>query len=353
MIYLDFLLFLLYNMNRKRKDDRLMGDLRFKNGKFRILCVSDVHGVKDYDTRVMRDLDAIVGKENPDLVLFLGDNVWRDGAETPETLRNFITALVKPLNERGIPWAHVFGNHDAEKGFPVKDQQPVYEAIEGCLSTAGPEDISGTGNWVLQIKDEKGEKTVFNVWGLDSGRNIGEFLEDYGFPRDARLARLEDPFYTSSGYDVIRFDQIMWYWNTSKQIEAENGQKVPGMMAFHIALPEYVVLHRNPAQTKYKGTMRETNGSGPVNTGLFAAMVQRGDIKTVVCGHDHINDCEGEYLDIRLTYDAGLGYDGYCAGDLRGGRIVEIDEADPWHVKTYMVRSSECVENYEFESTLM
>ena len=297
-------------------------ELRFKDGKFKIICFSDVHGVKNFDTRVIRDLTAIVDKHTPDLVLFLGDNVWRDGAENEDTLRTFITALVQPLNERGIPWAHVFGNHDAEKGFPVKEQQKVYEAIEGCLSTAGPEDISGTGNWVLQVKASKGEKTVYNVWGLDSGRDVGDFLEACGFERDGRLAKLPDPLYVSSSYDSIRFDQIMWYWNTSKQIEAENGYKVPGMMAFHIALPEFVLPYRNPAQTKYKGTMRETVGSGPVNTGLFATMVQRGDIKTVVCGHDHIIDSEGEYLGIKLTYDAGLGYDGYCAGDMRGGRVI-------------------------------
>ena len=325
--------------------------LRFQNGKFKIACFSDLHGRKNFDTRVVRDLTAIVEKHQPDLVLFLGDNVWADGAENEETLRAFMSAVIKPLNDRKIPWAHVYGNHDAEKGFAVKDQQPVYESMEGCLSCAGDPDISGTGNWVLQIRQEHGDKTVFNIWGLDSGRGIDDFLEDNGFPRDHRLAKLEDPLYFSGGYDAIRFDQIHWYWNTSTQIEKENGQKVPGMMVFHIALPEYAILHRNPAWTHYKGTMRETVGSGPVNTGMFATMVQRGDIKTVVVGHDHINDCEGDYLGIKLTYDAGLGYDGYCAGDLRGGRMVEVDENDPWNAKTYMVRASECVENYEFENT--
>lgn len=325
--------------------------LRFRNGKFKVICFSDAHGVRQFDRRVVRDIEAIAKKENPDLVLFLGDNVWRDGAENADSVRAFMQAVTQPLCEQGIPWAHVYGNHDAESGFAVKEQQAVYEALDGCLSTAGPADISGTGNWVLQVKEENGERTVFNIWGLDSGRNIGEFLEDYGFPRDSRLAKLDDPLYVSSAYDVIRFDQIMWYWNTSKQIEAENGQKVPGMMVFHIALPEYALPYRNPAQTKYKGTMRETIGSGPVNTGLFATMVQRGDIKTLVCGHDHIIDSEGEYLGIRLTYDAGIGYDGYCAGDLRGGRVVEIDEKDPWHCRTYMVRASECVENYEYLDT--
>lgn len=326
-------------------------ELRFRNGKFRILCFSDAHGVYDFDKRVVRDIDAITENTKPDLVLFLGDNVWRDGAENAQTLRHFMSAIVKPLNERNIPWAHVFGNHDAERGFKIKDQQAIYETIEGCLSQAGPEDISGTGNWVLQIKSENSDKTVYNVWGLDSGRGLGEFLRDCGLPAEDKLAKLPDPMYVSQTYDAIRFDQIMWYWNTSVEIEKENGYKVPGCMVFHIAIPEYIIPYKNVAETKYKGNRRESIGSGPVNTGLFATMVQRGDIKTVVCGHDHINDCEGTYLGINLTYDGGIGYDGYCAGDMRGGRIIDVTEADPWNVNTYMVRSADYVENYEYLNT--
>ncbi len=328
----------------------MKNELRFKNGKFRILCFSDSHGIKDFDRRVVRDIDAITQNTKPDLVLFLGDNVWRDGGENEDTLRSFMTAVTKPLTDRGIPWAHVFGNHDMERGYLTKDQQTVYESIEGCLSSAGPEEISGVGNWVLEIKAEHSDKTVYNVWGIDSGRGIGEFLSCCGLPADTKV-KLSDPLYVSSGYDAVKFDQQMWYWNESLKIEKENGGKVPGLMTMHIALPEYVLLYKNVQETNFKGTHRESIGSAPVNSGFFATLVQRGDIKTVVAGHDHINDCEGEYMGIKLTYDAGIGYDGYCHGDLRGGRIVEVSEADPWNVNTYMVRSADYVENYEFLNT--
>ncbi len=328
----------------------MKNELRFKNGSFRILCFSDSHGIKDFDTRVVRDIDAIVGATNPDLVLFLGDNVWKDGAESEDTLRRFMSAVVKPLNKRSIPWAHVFGNHDMERGFLTKDQQPVYESIEGCLSSAGPEEISGVGNWLLEIKSESSDKTVYNVWGLDSGRGIGEFLDYCGLPRDTKT-KLSDPLHVSSSYDTVKFDQQMWYWNESKRTEKENGGKVPGLMVMHMAFPEYVLLYKNVQETDFRGTHRESVGSGPVNSGMLATLAQRGDVKTVVVGHDHINDCEGTYLGIRLTYDAGIGYDGYCHGDLRGGRIVDITEADPWNVKTYMVRSADYVEGYEYLDT--
>ncbi len=326
-------------------------ELRFKNGKFRVLCFSDSHGIKDFDKRIVRDIDAIAEGTKPDLVLFLGDNVWCDGAENEETLRSFMTAVTKPLTERGIPWAHVFGNHDMERGFLTKDQQPVYESIEGCLSEAGPEEISGIGNWVLEIKSENSDKTVYNIWGLDSGRGIGEFLSYCGLPADGKLAKLPDPLHVSAGYDSVKFDQQMWYWNKSVEMEKKYGGKVPACMVMHMAFPEYCLLYKNVAETQFSGTHRESVGSGPVNTGIFATLVQRGDVKTVVVGHDHINDCEGTYLGIKLTYDGGIGYDGYCHGDLRGGRIIDITEKDPWNVDTYMVRSSDFVENYECENT--
>lgn len=328
-----------------------MSNLRFKNGEFKIICFSDAHGIRDFDKRIVRDIDAIVENVKPDLVLFLGDCVWKDGAEDEESLHGFVSAMVSPLNKRNIPWAHVFGNHDAERGFAVKDQQTVYEKIEGCLSTAGPEDISGTGNWVLQIKSEYSDKTVYNVWGLDSGRDIWDFLSYCNLPTDPKTAKLPDPMYVSSNYDAVKFDQIMWYWNTSKQLEQENGSKVPGCMVMHMPLPEYCIPYKNTAETKYSGFRRESIGSSPVNTGLFAALVQRGDVKTVVSGHDHINDFEGTYLGVKLTFDAGIGYDGYCAGDMRGGRVIRICENDPWNVETFMVRASEFVKDYEFQST--
>ena len=327
-----------------------MRQLKFRDGKFRILCFSDSHGRKDFDTRVVRDIEAIAEGTKSDLVLFLGDNVWSDGAENEDTLRAFMTAVTKPLTDRGIPWAHVFGNHDMERGYLTKDQQRVYEELPGCLSTAGPEEVYGTGNWVLEVKSEHSDKTAYAVWGIDSGRGVGEFLEECGLPRDAKV-KLPDPLHVSSSYDSVKFTQQMWYWNESVRLERENGGRVPGLMTMHIALPEYVLLYKNVQETGFKGTGREGVGSGPINSGFFATMLQRGDIKTVISGHDHINDWEGKYLGIHLAYEAGIGYDGYCHGDLRGGRIVDVKEDDPWNVSTYMVRSKDFVENYESEDT--
>ena len=120
--------------------------LQFKNGKFRIFTLSDTHVDANGDRRITRDIDAIVEAIRPDLVLYLGDQVWQSGAENADTLREALHMQTDPVESRGIPWAHVFGNHDRERGFPNAEQEKIYEEFPHCLSQAGPDEIDGTGN---------------------------------------------------------------------------------------------------------------------------------------------------------------------------------------------------------------
>ncbi len=320
--------------------------LRFKDGKFRILIFSDTHGIKNYDTRITRDIDAIIDGTSPSIVLFNGDQVWGDGAENADSLRAFLKAITGPAEKRGIPWAHVFGNHDDEKGYINEEQQKVYEEFEFCLTKRGPAEAAGTGNYVLPVLSEKSDKIVYNIWGLDSHDSFNDYKKEFGLKEDPWFFRMPDPLFPSGGYDSIRFSQLMWYWNTSEELDKYNGGRIPGMMFFHIPIPEFITLYRNTAQTHYEGLMRESCGNGPIDSGLFNCLVERGEVKTVVCGHDHINDFEGEYCNIRLAMDGGISYDGYCDDDIRGGRIIDVSETSPFDVFTYMVRASEYVPDY-------
>ena len=320
-------------------------ELRFRDGRFRILCVSDMHGVANLDKRLIRDFDAILASESPDLVLLLGDQVWQDAAEDESSLRAFLTAVDEPLSRRGIPWAHVFGNHDEERGFASERQQAVYESFPYCLSKRGGADVAGVSNYCLPVLGSGGEP-AYLIWAMDTHRGFGDYIREFGLDPDPWFYKLSEPMHVNSGYDTVRFSQIRWYRDLSGACEKAYGRKIPGCMVFHIALPEYTVPYRNPAQTHYRGNMRETIGCGPVNSGLFNAIVERGDVKILVCGHDHINDWQADYQGVWLTYDGGLSYDGYCDEDLRGGRIIDIDENDPCRVVTRMVRSADVVDGY-------
>ncbi len=322
--------------------------LRFKNGTFRILTISDLHGVVNYDKRLTRDLAALLDGVKPDLLLVLGDVADHDAVERAENLRSYLSDLNAVMAARNIPWAHTFGNHDCEAHRSFS-QMAVYEEMSHCISKRGPAGVSGVTNYVLPVSDEAGEHVLFNVWMLDSHDCLGDYMRQYGLGDPGNKWDMQCAYPSclhgwAAGYDTLRFDQVMWYYNGSRFFERSAGHKVPGLLGLHIPLPEYRVIYQNPAESYYEGIMRETVGNAPVNAGMLNAMVERGDVKTVVAGHDHINDCTGIFMGVKLTYDAGLSYDCYCDDDLRGGRVFDLDAKNPADVKTYMVRARDYVE---------
>lgn len=313
--------------------------LRFnKNGKFRILMMSDLHGGIGCSAQLPVAIEALIENTRPDLVLLGGDTAGpgRIHVETAEHLRSLLEAVTLPMEKRGIPWAHVFGNHDDNFGLSNEEQESVYESFPCCVSKYGDKTVSGVGNYVLPIKASGSEKVIFNVFGLDSHGNMNQFGAHFGLP--AMRYVLPNHFCLGRDYDTVHFDQIMWYYNTSAEMEKRNGEKIPALMYMHIPLPEFCLIDRNPEECGYQGNQREDIGCGELNSGLFSACLQRGDVKAIFCGHDHINDFYGTYCGIMLGYDAGMDYDAYQQNDLRGGRIFDLDEKDAWHIKTSMVR---------------
>ena len=111
-------------------------------------------------------------------------------------------------------------------------------------------------------------------------------------------------------------------------------------MFFHIPLRQFAEMTAN---TKFTGDRNEAECPSKIDGGLFAAVLERGDVKGIFCGHDHTNNYIGEWMEIKLGYDASIGYASYNLPDSdprsahsRGGRVFVIDQSDPWHFKTWM-----------------
>lgn len=315
--------------------------LRFGNdGKFKILTFSDLHAKDNYDRRTTRAVRDLVEYVKPDLVLVLGDVVHHISGETKEIILEKVYAYLRDamsvMEEKKIPWAHIFGNHDWNIGIDNSEQQPLYERFEHCLTKRGPEAISGTGNYMLPLYSRDGGRIVFNLWGLDSHDDQWTFAEYCKNP-EVKNAVLPKRFCSGNKHDVIHFDQLMWYWNSSVELERYAGAKIPSLMFFHVPIPEFVLINRNPVETRMKGKYGEPVGCSEINSGLFSAILQRGDVKLIVCGHEHYNTYDGYYCGVHLCYDGGLSYDGYCNAASRGGRVIELDENDIDNYNTHMV----------------
>ena len=88
-------------------------ELRFsEDGTFKILMLSDIQETLDYDERSLRSMDALIEREQPDLVLLGGDICNGLVLKTAQELSDYLDIFTAPMEKRGIPWAHVFGNHD-------------------------------------------------------------------------------------------------------------------------------------------------------------------------------------------------------------------------------------------------
>ena len=83
-----------------------------------------------------------------------------------------------------------------------------------------------------------------------------------------------------------------------------------------------------------------------MNSGLFTAALERGDVRGMFVGHDHINSYVGNYHGIYLGYAANVGYQTYGLGGgnndrLRGVRMFELDIDNLGEFETRMVFASD------------
>jgi len=308
-----------------------------EQGKFRVLFLSDLHGGYGQSEQLAQAIEAMVDYTKPDLVMLNGDTAGCGPihVETAEQVREMLKIDTEPMEKRGIPWAHTFGNHDDNYGMSREEQEPIYESFPLCVSKHGEEQMAGVANYCLPILAHDSEKIVFNVWAFDSHDNVTLLAKRLGLPEDMKII-MRKMRAGSTGYDTVRFEQLMWYYNTSKQLEAYNKSKIPGLMLMHIAIPEHDMVADNRVECGYEGEQYEDCAFTCLNSGLFSACLERGDVKMILAGHDHYNDFIGEYCGIQLGYVGSVTYDGYQRDDLRGARIVDINENG--EIKTQMIR---------------
>ena len=296
--------------------------LRFSPaGRFRILMVSDFHAGEAYNPKLKLGLETLIAHTAPDFVMIGGDQILiRD---TAEEVREYFCDILEPVLKRNLPWAAVFGNHDRECGIDIREEQKAYESIPGCMGEAGPEEIHGVGNFRIPVLSSGSDTPAFYIWAMDSNRYMRDWIPEFGLDPDTRFV-LPDHFNDDSGDGIPLFDQVQWYYNGSKAAEKESGRKIPGVLFMHTPLPEYLQILRNPEECGAVGSLRSHIGCSEISSGLFLACLERGDIKGIFFGHEHLCDISGKYCGITMACDAALGFNMSGHDDLRGGRVIDL-----------------------------
>lgn len=305
--------------------------LRFnKNGKFKILQIADAHfstgvgkcrdpvpeeSAKDCeaDPRTLRFIERVLDIEKPDFVVLTGDQIYGEGAPDPRTA---LYKLVKPLATRKIPFAVVLGNHDDKLTFSREEMINLADGLPYSLTSSGPLEVDGWGNYGLLVKSSKMFK---------KGAAALYFLDSHGYSTQPKIA---------SGYDWFKDSQILWLESEAKKMEEQMvKEKKLGMAFFHIPIPEY----RNLDNQAFIGEHREGITAPRYNSDM-RTLFGRANIQVATVGHDHCNDyC---LLDIQnsgneqyesrmwLCYGGAVGEGGYGGynGYIRRLRVYELDE---------------------------
>jgi predicted MPP superfamily phosphohydrolase len=311
--------------------------LKFRpDGSFKICCFSDLHQTANYHPSTLAAMHGIIEREQPDLVL-LGGDLWNENPEaTVEQLREFLDIFSAPMEQRHIPWAHVYGNHDHDILMDRRLVQSVFESYPHCVSGHTEEGVDGVSNFLLPIRSSDEKRIAFAVWGLDTHNlSDGQKLRNGVNLREAHQAK--DIPYGTSHWDFVRFNQLRWYYDTSEALEAYNGSPVDALMLMHAPILEFGICMKDPARTSLVGDMPEALFSGSLNSGLLATVLQRGDVRAIVSGHMHEDNFAADYCGVKLCFDGAIGFRGTEADISRCARIFTLCESDTARMDTHIV----------------
>lgn len=275
--------------------------------------VSDENVFAKEGTYSLELITKLIEANDPDLITLSGDNAWGPVS---------YMEVVSWIDSFGIPWAPVMGNHDGEgciSEFWAAYQ--LYEA-ENCLFEFGPKDM-GYGNYIINVTEN--DDIVHTFFMMDTHSSAEYTLEDGS---------------VIEGYDHLWENQMLWYEWAVNGIEDLAGHKVESTVIMHIPVVEYLDAWDyvsvesekefgdiNPVYSSIaSGDKFEYGGMAPVNNGFFDLCKELGSTKTILVGHDHVNDFIINYEGITLAYSVKTGFGSYWVEDLIGGTTVNIND---------------------------
>ncbi len=279
------------------------------NGKFKIAQFTDthVHFDKNDSKHVFELMRTVIDAEKPDLIVFSGDVVLQHDQKQAYDIFEQI------CKEKDVLWAVVLGNHDEEHNVSRKDIGLLLSEYPHCITNVSY-GIKGATNFVYPVYG-KNDATEAVLYFLDSN--------SYSAIKD----RVD-------GYGWFGISQIQWYKEKSAEFtKANDGKPVPALAFFHIPLPEYNIVWDDP-DIKTIGVKNESVCCPKINSGMFAAMVECGDVMGTFVGHDHVNDYIGGLYGIALAYGRASGGKNTYGNLKSGSRIIELTagkrEFDTW-----------------------
>lgn len=314
-------------------------NIGFKNGKLKILQISDLQDTRLTSVDTLRFMDAVMKSVRPDLIIFTGDQLdvvglWGKGERAHKNVETAIKNLFSVFEDYDVPFALTFGNHDCETGVPNEAQARIYAQFENCICFDEPDDgRPDVGTYCIPVSSSDGNSTVMNIFVTDTHSSVG-----------------------GRGLAPVDQSQIDYFTSISERdsLPAISFRHIPPPEIYELleevpkgakgALPAYrsrkgKFYRLNKALIKDSGTFGETPSVPDGNNGEFDALARCG-VFAVFCGHDHYNSFVGTLNGVDIGYCPGGGYSSYGQPS-RAVRVFEFNEDDITNYKTYTVSRSE------------
>ena len=283
------------------------------DGKFTVLQISDPQDDHNPAYDLVNFIKISIDETNPDLIIFTGDIVedsragdigidgepFREGVEidgdyeaTLENVKIACAAVFGAAEEAGITFTVTQGNKVYACGVTNEDWLKIYSSYKNCLAVDESSDADGRIDHNLEIKASDSDKTVFNIWLSDTGRNS------------------------------VSQEQIDWYKTESAALkEANGGEAVPSILFQHIPVADMGNLFEEcnfwdegasiEGGKCYRLNHDLANGchAGAMvpgqTTEQFKAWKECGDVLGAYFGHWHTEGYTGTWDGIELGFTYG------------------------------------------------
>ncbi len=316
-----------------------VGEMRLfcnQNGDFTILIVSDPQcDTKAQWREAAAELETLIVRSGPDFVLINGDMNSKNKIDA-----DMWDLFITPVTSRNLFWSTTNGNHD-----PYTDEHyKMYKSYARCLnsrvSKGDPNfEAQRPMNYVIPVYSFDGKRVVFAIYALDSGTS------------------------NIHGYEGLTSRQIAWYTQQSNTLKRQNGGRaVISLMCLHTPLTQTIdMFYSNAAAAaatpKISGGLYPVYGitrqsdaaitdyhcengtfvsksfihtTAPQNDrGIFKKVLELGDVKAFVFGHEHKTNIVGSYKGVLLSFAGKLSTGCYSDTLCRGGRVIKFNHYCP------------------------
>lgn len=277
-------------------------ELKFDNkGQFKVVQFTDIHYKIDKEaSKLSLEMMAnTLDQEKPNLVVFTGDVI------TSKDLQKAWDNVLEVVISRNIPYVVTLGNHDDEGEWKRKQiADYVVSKKLNLTKNATLTNVGGVLNTSIAVKNNKNENSAI-VYVMDS----------HAYSSIPKV----------KGYGWFQTSQIEWYKSESKKYKVGKKDTLPALAFFHIPLPEYSLAF-NDMKNDRIGVRYESECSPSINSGMFAAMLESGDVLGTFVGHDHVNDYIVNYFGIGLAYGCFSGSANTYQRSKNGARIIILKE---------------------------